>query len=85
MRLLIGCDDLARVWINGQEVYRCAYQRGFREDEDAVENISLKAGVNAIVFKVINIHSRWLASLRFTDQNGNPAKGLHSSLNPSSW
>lgn len=80
LRLWVGSDDFSKIYINGRQVYRSWYQRGFRADEDIVEGIQLKAGLNMVVFKVVNIHAGWLGSIRITDRGGQPPVGFRASL-----
>jgi hypothetical protein len=47
-----------------------------------VPDISLEAGLNVLVFKVVNEFVDWKGSIRFTDAQGNPVKGIHVTLNP---
>lgn len=82
LRLLIGVDDRGKVYLNGETIYEFAFNRGFLRDEDVVENISLKAGLNTLLFKAINDGSEWKASLRFTDSQGNPLQGIRVTLDP---
>ena len=47
-----------------------------------MEGITLKAGINVLVFKVINVSSDWMGSVRLTDANGQPVKGIKVGLAP---
>jgi WD40 repeat protein len=78
----VGSDDLAKVYLNGQEVYRRERPRGFVPDQDEVKNLQLKTGLNVVVFKVVNAGGAWQGSLRFTDALGEPLKGIEVSLDP---
>lgn len=80
VRLLIGADDRGAIFVNGQAVYESTFNRSYLPDEDVVEGIALNAGLNAIVFKVINDGSEWKASLRLTDSSGNPLRDIRVSL-----
>jgi hypothetical protein len=44
--------------------------------------VSLKAGVNVIVFKIINEQNSWQGAMRFLDKAGAPVKELKIKLSP---
>jgi len=78
----VGSDDYARLYLNGKEIYQSREMRGWTPDEDVVANVELKAGINVLVFKVVNGASDWQGSVRFTDAAGRPVKGLRVTLAP---
>jgi hypothetical protein len=82
LRMLVGSDDLAKVYLNGQEVYRREQPRGFVPDQDEVKGLRLKTGLNVVVFKVINAAAGWQGSIRFTDADAGPLMGVEVSLDP---
>jgi WD40 repeat protein len=82
LRILVGSDDAARVYLNGKEIYRYPFGRMFVLDQDARPDITLKAGLNVLVFKVVNFTSLWQGSIRFTDAEGKPVKGIRVTLTP---
>ena len=45
-------------------------------------DIALNAGLNVLVFKVVNEFGDWKGSIRFTDAQGNPVKGITVTLRP---
>ena len=45
-------------------------------------DIALNAGLNVLVFKVVNEIVDWKGSIRFTDAQGNPVKGIKVTLDP---
>ena len=51
-------------------------------DQDEVRVVELKPGLNVLVFKVVNIVRYWKGSIRFTDAQGNPVKGIRVTLDP---
>ncbi len=51
-------------------------------DEDEFTGVELKAGVNVLVFKVVNATRGWAGSVRFVDAAGNPIPGLSVTLKP---
>ncbi len=82
LRLLAGSDDQAKIYLNGQEIYRCTATRGLRLDGDTVEEVPLRQGTNVLVFKVVNETADWKGCVRFVERTGLPAKGIRVSLTP---
>ncbi|MEO8429470.1 MAG: hypothetical protein ABI651_20445, partial [Verrucomicrobiota bacterium] len=82
LQMLVGSDDVAKVYLNGRQVHKYAFNRWLVADQDRVPEITLNAGLNVLVFKVVNGIFDWKGSIRFTDAQGNPAKGLEVTLTP---
>jgi len=82
LRLLVGTDDYGKIYVSGRMVYGSDFERGFQEDEDVVEGVHLDAGTNVIVFKVFNVRADWAASLRITEKDGSPARGIKADITP---
>jgi len=82
LRMLVGSDDEAKVYLNGKQIHTCTVGRGFVPDRDAVPDIALNAGLNVLVFKVVNEFVDWKGSIRFTDPQGSPVKGIQVTLDP---
>ena len=80
--MLVGSDDESKVYLNGEQIYRNPVGRGFLADQDTVADVTLNAGVNLLVFKVVNEFGTWKGSVRFTDAQGNPVKGIQVTLDP---
>jgi hypothetical protein len=80
LRILISSDDKAALYLNGQQVYKAPFHHPSNEDEDTVPNITLKAGLNLLVFKLVNEFGLWHGSVRFTDAQGNPVRGIQVTL-----
>ncbi len=78
----VGSDDEARIYLNGKEIYRNETQRACVPDQDEVAGIELRAGLNVLVFKVVNEILAWQGSVRFTDAAGQPLKGIRVTLDP---
>lgn len=64
----IGSDDAVKVWLNGQLIHENWTVRGVTKDEDIVP-VSLRKGVNQILFKVQNSTHRWGFSCRALGQD----------------
>ena len=82
LKLLMGSDDQAKVWLNGDEVLKCEEARPLAKDQDTAENITLKAGRNVIVFKVVNEKIDFSGSIRFMDASGAPFREFKVSCSP---
>jgi hypothetical protein len=78
--LKIGSDDGCKVYVNGKEVGKAADDRAIDKDQNAFENVTLKKGVNVVVFKVVNNAGEWQGAARFVDKDGKPLAGLKAQL-----
>jgi serine/threonine protein kinase/tetratricopeptide (TPR) repeat protein len=74
--LKVGSDDQARVYLNGKKVYENLRARPLHLDEDTIPNIELVAGLNVVVFKVVNGDGGWGGSLRFMDKDDQSVEGI---------
>jgi hypothetical protein len=82
LHMLVGSDDQAKVYLSGKPVHRYGINRSFLVDQDVVPDITLNAGLNVLLFKVVNVSGAWMGSIRFTDAAGQPLKGIHVTLDP---
>jgi WD40 repeat protein len=82
LHMLVGSDDQSKVFLNGTEIYKYTFSRPAALVEDIVPGITLNAGLNTLVFKVVNELAMWKGSIRFTDAQGNSVKGIKMTLNP---
>ncbi len=82
LQLLVGSDDQAKVYLNGKQIHTYNFPREFVADQDTVEDVVLKEGLNVVVFKVVNEVAGWQGSLRFADAQGNPLKDVTVTLTP---
>ncbi len=78
----VGSKDEAKVYLNGKEIYRNEIARSFEPDQDEVAGVELRAGLNVLVFKAVHEAGTWKASIRFTDAQGQPLKGIRVTLDP---
>ncbi len=78
----VGSDDAAKVYLNGKETYKWRGNRVWLPDQDEVRGVELKAGLNVLVFKVVNIIRYWKGAIRFSDSAGQPLKGIRVTLDP---
>ena len=77
----VGSNDQGRIYFNGVDIYAFTGTRPLEIDADKGK-VTLKKGVNVIVFKVINESNSWQGSMRLTDMAGNPLKGLKVRSSP---
>ena len=77
----VGSNDQGRICFNGVDIYAFTEPRPLMIDADKGK-ITLKKGVNVVVFKVINETNSWQGSMRLTDMAGNPLKGLKIKQSP---
>jgi hypothetical protein len=80
--MLVGSDDVAKVYLNGKQVHKHPIAGPFYPDQDMVPDITLNAGLNVVVFKVVNESRDWKGAIRFTDTQGDPVKGIKVTLTP---
>ncbi len=81
-QLFMGSNDQGKVYLNGKEVVKFTDTRTLDPDTDKAANLTLKAGVNVVVFKVINENNNWQGCLRFAGADGKPVAGLTVRLVP---
>ena len=69
--LKLGSDDGYKLWLNGELVGERPTGRMLKVDDETHE-VTLRQGVNRIVFKVMNGGSRWAGVVRLTSPDGAP-------------
>jgi WD40 repeat protein/serine/threonine protein kinase len=79
--LQVAGDDQAKVYLNGQEVYKCLRDRPL-DGLDTVGPVVLEQGTNVLVFKVANEYVNWQGCARLVDAAGRPAKDIRVKLTP---
>jgi hypothetical protein len=82
LKMLVGSDDQPKIYLNGNVIHELDVSRGPTPDEDTIDNVTLEAGRNVLVFKVVNLEGPWAGCIRFVDRTGLPAKGIRVSLTP---
>ncbi len=82
LRMLVGSDDEAKVYLNGKQIHKAPFAHSLVADQDTVPDIALNAGLNVLVFKVVNEILGWKGSIQFTDAQGNPVQGIKVMLSP---
>jgi hypothetical protein len=81
VKLHIGSDDQAVVYLNGKQVIKNDMARALDKDQDTTD-VTLKKGVNVLVFKVVNEKIDWSGCARFTDKDGKAIKDLRVTTTP---
>lgn len=82
LELKIGSDDMAKIYLNGQQLFRSVELRPLIRDQDCVKHVSLKKGTNVLMFKVVNVMKDWSGCIRIVESDGRGAQGIHVSLTP---
>jgi hypothetical protein len=52
--ILLGSDDMLRLWVNGRLVHEYDQPRNAEPDQDSV-TVTLEAGWNTVLAKVVNV------------------------------
>lgn len=73
LMLYSGSDDYIKIWINGTLVHTYNHKgRPGKWDQDVIQGIKLRQGLNLVVVKSINLVGSWLFFFRLADQDGSP-------------
>jgi hypothetical protein len=82
LTLLAGGNDQWRIYLNGREAMKHLEAGPLAKDAEKTEKLTLKQGVNTIVFKVANELNNWQGCLRFTDNDGKAVTNFTLKLAP---
>jgi eukaryotic-like serine/threonine-protein kinase len=82
LQMLVGSQDEAKIYLNDKEVYKAALPHGIVAVQEPVPDITLHAGRNALVFKVVNETQFWKGSIELKDAQGNHVIGIKITLDP---
>jgi dipeptidyl aminopeptidase/acylaminoacyl peptidase len=80
--LEVGSDDQAKVYLNGEDVYKYPLPRALAGGLDKVGPVALRPGTNVLVFKVVNEGGGWEGCVRLVDAEGRPVQGIQVRLRP---
>jgi hypothetical protein len=80
--MTVASNDQGRIYFNGVDIYLFSEPRTLMLDEPEKGRVTLKKGVNVIVFKVINEQNSWQGSMRLLDKSGAPLKDVTIKLSP---
>jgi HEAT repeat protein len=76
---LTGSDDSMKVWVNGAEVHAIDATRGVKPGTDQFP-VSLNAGENAVLVKVVNASGNWATCVSIAGADGHPIDGLTAQI-----
>ena len=79
--MAVASNDEGRIYFNGVDIYAFSEPRLLMLDADKGK-VTLKKGVNVVVFKVINEQNSWQGAMRLLDKAGAPLKDLKIKLSP---
>ena len=79
--LAVASNDEGRIYFNGVDIYVFSEPRTLTLDADKGQ-VTLKKGVNVMVFKIINEQGNWQGAMRVLDKTGAPLKGVNIKLSP---
>jgi hypothetical protein len=79
--LAVASNDQGRIYFNGVDIYAFTEARPLMLDGDK-GRVTLKKGVNVMVFKVTNEQNSWQGAMRFLDKAGAPVRDLKIKLSP---
>ena len=83
LRLKMGSNDQGKVYLNGKLLLKTTEPRALEQDADTARDVTLKKGVNIVVFKIYNEGgSDWQGCLRFTDASDHPVADIFVQLEP---
>lgn len=77
----VASNDEGRIYFNGVDIYVWGEPRTLTLDADKGK-VTLKKGINVIVFKIINEQGNWQGAMRFLDKAGAPLRDLKIKLAP---
>ena len=79
--IAVGSNDEGRIYFNGIDIYASTEARPLALDADKGK-VTLKKGVNVIIFKVFNEQNSWQGAMRFLDKSEVPLTNLKIKLSP---
>jgi len=79
--MAVASNDEGRIYFNGVDIYAFSEPRPLMLDADK-GRVTLRKGINVIVFKVINEQNSWQGALRLLDKTGAPLKDIKVKLSP---
>jgi len=79
--MVVASNDEGRIFFNGVDIYAFSEPRTLMLDSDKGK-VTLKKGINVIVFKVVNEQNSWQGAMRLLDRSGAPLKDIKIKLSP---
>lgn len=80
--LAVASNDQGRIYFNGVDIYAFTDARTLMLDDPDKGKVTLKKGVNVIVFKIINEQNSWQGAMRLLEKSGKPLEGITIKLEP---
>jgi hypothetical protein len=79
--LAVASNDEGRIYFNGVDIYVFGEPRTLMLDADKGK-VTLKKGVNVVVFKIINEQGNWQGAMRLLVKGGAPLKDVTIKRSP---
>jgi hypothetical protein len=79
--LAVASNDQGRIYFNGVDIYAFTEPRPLMLDADKGK-VTLKKGVNVMVFKITNEQNSWQGAMRLLDKAGAPLKNIRIIQSP---
>ena len=79
--LAVASNDQGRIYFNGVDIYAFTEARPLMLDADKGK-VTLKKGVNVMIFKITNEQNAWQGAMRLMDKSGSPLKNVRIKLTP---
>jgi hypothetical protein len=79
--MAVASNDQGRIYFNGVDIYAFTEARTLMLDSDK-GRVTLRKGINTILFKVTNEQNSWQGALRLLDKSGAPLKGIRIRQSP---
>jgi len=79
--LAVASNDQGRIYFNGVDIYAFTEARPLMLDADK-GRVTLKKGVNVMIFKITNEQNSWQGAMRLMDKSGAPLKNVRIKLTP---
>jgi hypothetical protein len=73
--LAVASNDQGRIYFNGVDIYAFTEARPLMLDADR-GRVTLKKGVNVMIFKITNEQNSWQGAMRLLDKAGAPLKNI---------
>ena len=79
--MAVASNDQGRIYFNGVDIYAFTEPRQLLLDADK-GRVTLKKGVNVVVFKIVNEQNSWQGAMRLLDKSGAPLTNIRIKLSP---
>lgn len=79
--LAVASNDQGRIYFNGVDIYAFTEARPLMLDADKGK-VTLKKGLNVMIFKITNEQNAWQGAMRLLDKTGAPLKNIRIKQSP---